>query len=145
MGHNHIFRLSFNNCNCFDQFVNSHDERHLSKNSGKIIFKKYLSSLQKNRKCSVYIKTRFNYLQKESDIEWKKGRTTLIRNMHRATASPPPINLLTTGSLYMYHKYKGNCCLNYLPRIEFKRKKTEPPILLIISIDSFIFRSTNEE
>ena len=50
---------------------------------------------------------RNTFLQKESDIEWKKGRTTLIRNMHRATASPPPINLLTTGSLYMYHKYKG--------------------------------------
>ena len=119
MGHNHIFRLSFNNCNCIDQFVNSHDERHLSKNSGKIIFKKYLSSLQilsgfaeKIGKTAHALKHVSIFLQKESDIEWKKGRTTLIRNMHRATASPPPINLLTTGSLYMYHKYKGNCCLN---------------------------------
>ena len=51
-------------------------------------------------------------MQKESDIEWKKGRTTLIRNMHRATASPPPINLLTTGSLYVYHKYKGKTFLS---------------------------------
>ena len=48
------------------------------------------------------------FFQKESDVEWKKGRTTLIRNMHRATASPPPINLLTQGSLHLYHKYKGN-------------------------------------
>merc|ERR1712150_114586 len=34
------------------------------------------------------------------------GRTTLIRNMHRTTASPPPINLITTWALYLYQIYR---------------------------------------
>ena len=49
----------------------------------------------------------FNTLQQDSDIEWKKGRTTLIRNMHRTTASPPPINLITTWALYLYQIYRS--------------------------------------
>ena len=55
------------------------------------------------------IKLLFFGLQQDADTEWKKGRTTLIRNMHRTTASPSPINLITTWALYLYQMYKRKC------------------------------------
>ena len=57
------------------------------------------------------------YLQQESDVEWKKGRTTLIRNMHRTNASPAPINLITTWALYLHQIYKRKPQICFLMEI----------------------------
>ena len=37
----------------------------------------------------------------------------MIRNMHRTTASPPPINLITTWALYLYQIYRRKEYLEY--------------------------------
>ena len=60
-----------------------------------------------------HTKTTCFYLQQESDVEWKKGRTTLIRNMHRTNASPAPINLITTWALYLHQIYKRKSQIFY--------------------------------
>merc|ERR1719510_2777983 len=62
----------------------------------------------------------YQRIQQDSDIEWTKGRTTLIRNMHRTTASPPPINLITTWVLYLYQTYKRRM----KKKDKYKRMKT---------------------
>ncbi|KAK6636040.1 hypothetical protein RUM43_009692 [Polyplax serrata] len=38
----------------------------------------------------------YQRIQAQSDIEWKYGLAKLIRNMHRTTTTPSPINLITT-------------------------------------------------
>merc|ERR1719510_2348566 len=63
----------------------------------------------------------YQRIQQDSDIEWKKGRTTLIRNMHRTTASPPPINSITTWSLYLYQIYRRR----QKKKDKYKRMKTQ--------------------
>ena len=47
------------------------------------------------------------YLQQDSDTEWKFGLAKLIRNMHRTDASPAPINLITTWTVYIYQACKS--------------------------------------
>ncbi|XP_066253302.1 serine/threonine-protein phosphatase 6 regulatory ankyrin repeat subunit B isoform X3 [Euwallacea similis] len=43
----------------------------------------------------------YQRIQAQSDIEWKFGLSKLIRNMHRTTTAPSPINLITTWLFYM--------------------------------------------
>ncbi|XP_046610474.1 serine/threonine-protein phosphatase 6 regulatory ankyrin repeat subunit B isoform X1 [Neodiprion virginianus] len=42
----------------------------------------------------------YQRIQAQSDIEWKYGLSKLIRNMHRTTTAPSPLNLLTTWIVY---------------------------------------------
>ncbi|XP_011879051.1 PREDICTED: short transient receptor potential channel 7-like [Vollenhovia emeryi] len=42
----------------------------------------------------------YQRIQAQSDIEWKYGLSKLIRNMHRTTTAPSPLNLLTTWITY---------------------------------------------
>ncbi|XP_011693088.1 PREDICTED: uncharacterized protein LOC105453085 [Wasmannia auropunctata] len=42
----------------------------------------------------------YQRIQAQSDIEWKYGLSKLIRNMHRTTTAPSPLNLLTTWLTY---------------------------------------------
>lgn len=48
--------------------------------------------------------------QAQSDIEWKFGLAKLIRNMHRTTTTPSPLNLITTWFMYLLEicKKRGN-------------------------------------
>ncbi|CAH1403231.1 unnamed protein product [Nezara viridula] len=48
----------------------------------------------------------YQRIQAQSDIEWKYGLAKLIRNMHRTTVSPSPINLITTWFMYFLHLCK---------------------------------------
>ncbi|KAF2900649.1 hypothetical protein ILUMI_05528, partial [Ignelater luminosus] len=43
----------------------------------------------------------YQRIQAQSDIEWKFGLSKLIRNMHRTTTAPAPINLITTWLFYL--------------------------------------------
>ncbi|XP_046663670.1 LOW QUALITY PROTEIN: serine/threonine-protein phosphatase 6 regulatory ankyrin repeat subunit A [Homalodisca vitripennis] len=43
----------------------------------------------------------YQRIQAQSDIEWKYGLAKLIRNMHRTTTTPSPINLITTWLMYL--------------------------------------------
>nr|AOR81468.1 no mechanoreceptor potential C [Nilaparvata lugens] len=43
----------------------------------------------------------YQRIQAQSDIEWKYGLAKLIRNMHRTTTTPSPINLVTTWLVYL--------------------------------------------
>ena len=51
----------------------------------------------------------YQRIQQDSDTEWKFGLAKLIRNMHRTDASPSPINLITTWSVYMYQTCQRQC------------------------------------
>ncbi|XP_049790340.1 serine/threonine-protein phosphatase 6 regulatory ankyrin repeat subunit A [Schistocerca nitens] len=42
----------------------------------------------------------YQRIQAQSDIEWKYGLAKLIRNMHRTTTTPSPLNLITSWLLY---------------------------------------------
>ncbi|XP_023247059.1 short transient receptor potential channel 6-like [Copidosoma floridanum] len=42
----------------------------------------------------------YQRIQAQSDIEWKYGLSKLIRNMHRTTTAPSPLNLFTTWIVY---------------------------------------------
>ncbi|KAK0076498.1 hypothetical protein PV325_005267 [Microctonus aethiopoides] len=42
----------------------------------------------------------YQRIQAQSDIEWKYGLSKLIRNMHRTTTAPSPLNLMTTWIVY---------------------------------------------
>merc|ERR1719361_69085 len=64
----------------------------------------------------------YQRISQESDVEWEKGRTTLIRNMHRTNASPAPINLITTWALYLHQIYKRR----QKKKDKYKRMKNEP-------------------
>ncbi|XP_076629280.1 short transient receptor potential channel 4 [Colletes latitarsis] len=44
----------------------------------------------------------YQRIQAQSDIEWKYGLSKLIRNMHRTSTAPSPLNLLTTWLAYLY-------------------------------------------
>lgn len=50
--------------------------------------------------------------QAQSDIEWKFGLSKLIRNMHRTTTAPSPLNLVTTWFMWIVEKVKVNECIN---------------------------------
>ncbi|KAJ4447024.1 hypothetical protein ANN_09012 [Periplaneta americana] len=43
----------------------------------------------------------YQRIQAQSDIEWKYGLAKLIRNMHRTTTTPSPLNLLTSWIMYL--------------------------------------------
>ncbi|XP_047997142.1 serine/threonine-protein phosphatase 6 regulatory ankyrin repeat subunit B isoform X1 [Leguminivora glycinivorella] len=49
----------------------------------------------------------YQRIQAQSDIEWKYGLSKLIRNMHRTTTAPSPLNLVTTWLMWLIHKCKG--------------------------------------
>ncbi|XP_076174428.1 no mechanoreceptor potential C isoform X3 [Ptiloglossa arizonensis] len=44
----------------------------------------------------------YQRIQAQSDIEWKYGLSKLVRNMHRTSTAPSPLNLLTTWLAYLY-------------------------------------------
>lgn len=44
--------------------------------------------------------------QAQSDIEWKFGLSKLIRNMHRTTTAPSPLNLVTTWFMYLLDMWR---------------------------------------
>jgi len=48
----------------------------------------------------------YQRIQAQSDIEWKYGLAKLIRNMHRTSATPSPINLATSWVIWIYRKCK---------------------------------------
>lgn len=43
----------------------------------------------------------YQRIQAQSDIEWKYGLAKLIRNMHRTTTTPSPLNLITSWFMYL--------------------------------------------
>lgn len=51
----------------------------------------------------------YQRIQAQSDIEWKYGLAKLIRNMHRTTTTPSPLNLVTTWLMVFlrFCKQKG--------------------------------------
>ncbi|XP_028981974.1 serine/threonine-protein phosphatase 6 regulatory ankyrin repeat subunit A [Diachasma alloeum] len=49
----------------------------------------------------------YQRIQAQSDIEWKYGLSKLIRNMHRTTTAPSPLNLLTTWMVYFIKSCKA--------------------------------------
>lgn len=53
----------------------------------------------------------YQRIQAQSDIEWKYGLAKLIRNMHRTTTTPSPLNLITSWFMYLLQlcKQKGEC------------------------------------
>lgn len=52
----------------------------------------------------------YQRIQAQSDIEWKYGLAKLIRNMHRTTTTPSPLNLVTTWLMVLlrFCRQKGN-------------------------------------
>jgi len=46
----------------------------------------------------------YQRIQAQSDIEWKYGLAKLIRNMHRTSATPSPINLFTSWVIWIITK-----------------------------------------
>ncbi|XP_033225980.1 serine/threonine-protein phosphatase 6 regulatory ankyrin repeat subunit C [Belonocnema kinseyi] len=48
----------------------------------------------------------YQRIQAQSDIEWKYGLSKLIRNMHRTTTAPSPLNLMTTWIVYFMKQWK---------------------------------------
>ncbi|ODM93658.1 Ankyrin-3 [Orchesella cincta] len=65
----------------------------------------------------------YQRIQAQSDIEWKYGLAKLIRSMHRTSATPSPLNLITSWIAWIYKKCKkarGNeChvfCVIYVPK-----------------------------
>ncbi|KAG8227338.1 hypothetical protein J437_LFUL003327 [Ladona fulva] len=42
----------------------------------------------------------YQRIQAQSDVEWKYGLAKLIRNMHRTTTTPSPLNLVTTWLMF---------------------------------------------
>ncbi|CAB0033958.1 unnamed protein product [Trichogramma brassicae] len=48
----------------------------------------------------------YQRIQAQSDIEWKYGLSKLIRNMHRTTTAPSPLNLVTSWVTYLYKTCK---------------------------------------
>ena len=63
----------------------------------------------------------YQRIQQDSDTEWKFGLAKLIRNMHRTDASPAPINLLTTWTVYIYQ----TCKKSLRKKDKYRRMKPE--------------------
>ncbi|XP_059080155.1 serine/threonine-protein phosphatase 6 regulatory ankyrin repeat subunit B-like [Tigriopus californicus] len=63
----------------------------------------------------------YQRIQQDSDTEWKFGLAKLIRNMHRTDASPAPINLITTWTVYIYRA----CKRSMKKKDKYKRMKPE--------------------
>jgi len=52
----------------------------------------------------------YTRLEERSDIEWKFGRATIIRNMTKTVATPVPLNIITTLVAIFRIIFKTNCC-----------------------------------
>ncbi|XP_026463425.1 uncharacterized protein LOC113366088 [Ctenocephalides felis] len=48
----------------------------------------------------------YQRIQAQSDIEWKFGLSKLIRNMHRTSTAPSPLNLITTWFIWIVNACK---------------------------------------
>ncbi|XP_055599773.1 serine/threonine-protein phosphatase 6 regulatory ankyrin repeat subunit B isoform X5 [Uranotaenia lowii] len=49
----------------------------------------------------------YQRIQAQSDIEWKYGLSKLIRNMHRTSTAPSPMNLVTTWFVWIVEKLRA--------------------------------------
>ncbi|XP_058447921.1 serine/threonine-protein phosphatase 6 regulatory ankyrin repeat subunit A isoform X2 [Malaya genurostris] len=49
----------------------------------------------------------YQRIQAQSDIEWKYGLSKLIRNMHRTSTAPSPMNLVTTWFVWIFEKLRA--------------------------------------
>ncbi|KAG7306284.1 hypothetical protein JYU34_008884 [Plutella xylostella] len=49
----------------------------------------------------------YQRIQAQSDIEWKYGLSKLIRNMHRTSTAPSPLNLVTTWLMWLIARCKA--------------------------------------
>ncbi|XP_035912924.1 serine/threonine-protein phosphatase 6 regulatory ankyrin repeat subunit B isoform X3 [Anopheles stephensi] len=49
----------------------------------------------------------YQRIQAQSDIEWKYGLSKLIRNMHRTSTAPSPMNLVTTWFVWIVEKVRA--------------------------------------
>ncbi|XP_066600681.1 short transient receptor potential channel 5-like [Prorops nasuta] len=59
----------------------------------------------------------YQRIQAQSDIEWKYGLSKLIRNMHRTTTAPSPLNLLTSWLSYLYKECKKRATKKQKPSL----------------------------
>ncbi|XP_071864941.1 no mechanoreceptor potential C isoform X2 [Bombus fervidus] len=59
----------------------------------------------------------YQRIQAQSDIEWKYGLSKLIRNMHRTTTAPSPLNLLTTWIVYFIKVCKQHAAKRKRPSL----------------------------
>lgn len=64
----------------------------------------------------------YQRIQAQSDIEWKYGLSKLVRNMHRTTTAPSPLNLLSTWITYFCKLCKKR----------FNKKKERPSLMNLI-------------
>ncbi|XP_059221193.1 serine/threonine-protein phosphatase 6 regulatory ankyrin repeat subunit A isoform X1 [Stomoxys calcitrans] len=65
----------------------------------------------------------YQRIQAQSDIEWKFGLSKLIRNMHRTTTAPSPLNLVTTWFIWIVEKVKARM-----------KKKKRPSLVQMMGI-----------
>ncbi|XP_037903075.1 serine/threonine-protein phosphatase 6 regulatory ankyrin repeat subunit A isoform X2 [Hermetia illucens] len=65
----------------------------------------------------------YQRIQAQSDIEWKFGLSKLIRNMHRTTTAPSPLNLITTWFMWIVDKVKARM-----------KKKKRPSLVQMMGI-----------
>ncbi|KAH8263555.1 hypothetical protein KR044_010530 [Drosophila immigrans] len=65
----------------------------------------------------------YQRIQAQSDIEWKFGLSKLIRNMHRTTTAPSPLNLVTTWFMWIVEKVKARM-----------KKKKRPSLVQMMGI-----------
>ncbi|XP_055387350.1 serine/threonine-protein phosphatase 6 regulatory ankyrin repeat subunit A isoform X6 [Condylostylus longicornis] len=65
----------------------------------------------------------YQRIQAQSDIEWKFGLSKLIRNMHRTTTAPSPLNLVTTWFMWIVQKVKARM-----------KKKKRPSLVQMMGI-----------
>ncbi|KAI4500539.1 hypothetical protein M0802_004501 [Mischocyttarus mexicanus] len=59
----------------------------------------------------------YQRIQAQSDIEWKYGLSKLVRNMHRTTMAPSPLNLLTTWITYFFKLCKKRAAKKQRPSL----------------------------
>ncbi|XP_034945835.1 ankyrin-1 isoform X2 [Chelonus insularis] len=59
----------------------------------------------------------YQRIQAQSDIEWKYGLSKLIRNMHRTTTAPAPLNLITTWLSYFFKVCKKRSAKKQRPSL----------------------------
>ncbi|CAK9795072.1 Transient receptor potential-gamma protein [Anthophora quadrimaculata] len=59
----------------------------------------------------------YQRIQAQSDIEWKYGLSKLVRNMHRTSTAPSPLNLLTTWMAYLFKLCKKRAAKKQRPSL----------------------------
>ncbi|XP_058818348.1 serine/threonine-protein phosphatase 6 regulatory ankyrin repeat subunit A isoform X2 [Topomyia yanbarensis] len=65
----------------------------------------------------------YQRIQAQSDIEWKYGLSKLIRNMHRTSTAPSPMNLVTTWFVWIFEKLRARL-----------RKKKRPSLVQMMNL-----------